>query len=1163
MLQFDRLRIHGFKSFVDRTELDIAPGLNGIVGPNGCGKSNLVEALRWVMGESSAKRMRGGGMEDVIFNGTDKRSPRNIAEVSLLLNNQGREAPAAYNNLDEIEVIRRIERDHGSNYKINGKNTRARDVQMLFADTVTGANSPALVSQGQVAKIINSKPLERRLILEESAGISGLYARRHEAELRLKAAENNLVRIEDILGSMESRLNGLKRQARQAGRYRNLNAQIRQLEVLIAYMEWKALETKMQDNRQLFADAESIVAEHLAAVTQLTKTQTTQSEDLPSLRKQEAELAAALQTQKLTLQRMEDEAERLEQLVNDTAAQLAQTKTDHDHEKQSLSESAEGLERIEGEHKKIIAEQDGESGKLEEKDALREKLEHEVLTLEEQYNTLMKSSAEAKAQKDAAEQRVSQNEKRLETLSARIEETQDSLKALKKQEAEAKQAAALKAELEKQEVSLEGLKDDSRQNQDALEAADSGVSEARDALSNIENSKSEFDTEISMLEDFLQDDSEDKAPPVLNDVHADDGFEKALSRALGDSLMASLEKDAHTLWQTVKRKADDLPTLPDGCDALRPFVKSPKALEAALSQIGVVEDDAQGEALLDALNPGQALVSTEGSYWRWDGYCVKATAKDRHSQYLEQKNKYHALLKKRPQIEGLVDDAKGALEKALKTQASCRETRQTLSTKISKTENTVQDLRNSWSELRDAQARYDSEMARLEQALSMAKDDHAEVEKSLQEDRRSLEVLEQSSEEDKEEKLDVLRGSLQEARSAHSEAVRAYDQYVQKRNTREARLQALGDERVNLQNRSIRSRERIKQLEARREDLSEKFESLKNQPKSFEKDKEALLSKIADCEGSRDKAAEKLAEREYEVAETTKALKEAESVLSSAREKRAHAQATMSAVQEQIESIEQSIAETFQMKPQDLPQHSALDMDKDFGDLESLKGKKEKLLRERDSIGPVNLRAEDEAQELEKEVTVLLNERNDLTGAIDELRGAIQKINAEARERLLGAFDHVNAHFQRLFTQLFGGGKAHLALIDDEETQAKDPLGAGLEIFAQPPGKALQSLSLLSGGEQTLASIALIFAMFLTNPSPICVLDEIDAPLDDANVDRVCDLLDDIALRRETRFLIITHHRLTMARMDRLYGVTMAERGVSQLVSVDLQQSFAFLDEAA
>lgn len=1163
MLQFDRLRINGFKSFVDRTELEIAPGLNGIVGPNGCGKSNLVEALRWVMGESSAKRMRGGGMEDVIFNGTSKRSQRNIAEVSLLLNNTAHTAPAAYNGHDDIEVIRRIERDRGSNYKINGKNMRARDVQMLFADTVTGANSPALVSQGQVSKIINAKPLERRLILEESAGISGLYARRHEAELRLRAADKNLVRIEDILGSMEGRLNGLKRQARQAGRYRNVNAQIRQLEILLAYMEWQSLNERTQTTRVSFNEAESYVAEHLAAVTQLTKTQNTQVEDLPALRRQEADIAATLQTQKLTLQRLEDEAGRLEQVLSETQAQLSQAETDSEHEQQSLKESSELFERMEGEHKKILEEEANEDGQLEEKNAVKEDLETKVLALEEQYNALMQSTAEAKAHKEAAAQRVESNAARLEAVKLRIISAQEELKTAQESDKNSHKTDLFKAELETLELALERLKVEARNNQDAIEMTDKDVITARDSLNAFENKKSEFDTEINLLQDFLEEDSQNKSQPVLNDVTPDSGFEKALSRALGDSLMASLERDANAMWLPVGRKAKDCPALPDGCSVLLPHVKAPKALEIALSQIGVVEDDLQGEALLEKLNPGQSLVSRDGSYWRWDGYAIKSAAKDRHSQHLEQKNKLGELIKKRPQIESLVDEARKALEKTLFTQEKLHKERSTLSENIRQSDSDLSVKRSDYTEMREAQARVESEIARLEHVLQMAKDDQADLQKTLNEDQAKLALFDENTDVDKAERLESLRTSLQEARSALGEAVRSYDIYVQQQNTRKARLRAIADERVNLQNRSIRARERIKQLDERKASLSEKLETLKNQPKDSRQEQDILLNKISDTQILRDKAAEKLAERENEVAETAKALKEAEAALSSAREQRAHAQATLAAIQEQITGMEDAIAEKFQMKPQELPQHSAIDMDKDLGNLESLRQKKEKLGRERDAIGPVNLRAEDEAQELEKEVTALIHERNDLMEAIAELRGGINKINAEARERLLGAFEHVNAHFQRLFTQLFGGGKAHLALIDTEEVTAKDPLGAGLEIFAQPPGKSLQSLSLLSGGEQTLASIALIFAMFLTNPSPICVLDEIDAPLDDANVDRVCDLLDEIAERGETRFLIITHHRLTMARMNRLYGVTMSERGVSQLVSVDLQQSFEFLDEAA
>ncbi len=1155
MIQFNKLRINGFKSFVDRIELEIGPGLNGVVGPNGCGKSNLVEALRWVMGENSAKRMRGGGMEDVIFNGTSKRSARNIADVSLLLDNSARTAPAAYNGNDEIEITRRIERDRGSNYRINGKTVRARDVQMLFADTVTGANSPAMVSQGRITQIINAKPLERRLVLEESAGISGLFARRHEAELRLKAADTNLLRIEDVLGSMEGRLNALKRQARQATRYRNVATQIRQMEILIAYMEWQTLQERMDTTRKDFEQAESQVAERLSVVSALTKTQTTQAEDLPTLRQKEAEIAATLQTQKLAFQRLEDESARIEQIIEETRQQIEQVQTDRSHEENSLEESTALLEKLEEEHGRIAAAQKAEGGQLEKKDAAREALEQKVLALEEQYNTLMQGTAEAKARKDALKQRIEANTQRLETLQGRRKIAEEDLKALEK--AQPKDAQNFEKEIQ----DLETQKDKNTQSQETLqndlEKLSERIDTARSALQQSENKKAEFDTEINVLNSFLNSENEDDFAPVLQDIAAAQGFEKALSRALGDSLMASLDEKASSTWLKSKNEYV-LPDLPKGADELRPHVKAPAVLNIALSQIGVVENRAKGDKLWSELKPGQALVSKDGTYWRWDGFCVKSEAPDRHAQQLEQQNKLKALTKKRPQIDKEVEAANKALEVELAKQSKNHEALQAAQASLREIEQQLDEKRRAWDSVREEEARRSSEINRLNDVISTAAQDIKDIEAALAADGKELAAYENTAEDDKEQQLAELRETLNEARQAHSEAIRAYDLYIQQQNTRNARMQAIGDERVNLQNRSIRARKRTKELSERSELLTQKLQTLDQRPDDFEDSKTKLLNTISEIEALRNEAAEKLAQVENEVMETGRALKEAEAVLGESRESRAHSNALLSSMQEQKEGLSESIEEKFEMKPNELRQHSAIDMDKELGDLESLKGKKEKLVRERENIGAVNLRAEEETLELEKEVGGLLHERNDLVQAIEELRSGIQKINTEARERLLAAFEHVNGHFQRLFGRLFAGGQAHLALIESD-----DPLNSGLEIFAQPPGKTLQSLSLLSGGEQTMASIALIFAMFLTNPSPICVLDEIDAPLDDANVDRVCDLLEDIAERGETRFLIITHHRLTMARMDRLYGVTMAEQGVSQLVSVDLQQSFDFLEEAA
>jgi chromosome segregation protein len=1157
MIQFDRLRINGFKSFVEKTELEIGPGLTGVVGPNGCGKSNLVEALRWVMGENSAKRMRGGegGMEDVIFNGTAQRAARNIAEVSLLLNNSTRSAPAAYNGGDEIEVLRKIERDHGSNYKINGKNVRARDVQMLFADTVTGANSPAMVSQGRVAQIINAKPVDRRMILEESAGISGLYARRHEAELRLRAADANLVRIQDVVGSMENRLNDLKRQVRQATRYRNVNAQIRQLEITVAWLEYKGLNDRIHACRSAFEEAESSVAEKLATVTRLTVTQNTQIADLPSLRQAEAEAAAALQTVKIALQRLEDEASRHAKELQDAETQIAQASNDMAHENHVLGECNETIERLERQHSEIVSDQENDSGKLEEKEALRNDLERKVRLLEEQYNTLMQSAAETRAQKQSLEQQIAQNASRIDTVKGRKDKAAQELAQLGAVQTDDNSEVLLANKISEFEKSSEVISEEIEKVRERITAAQAEIAEARTALGKAEAARSEFKAESAMLENLLRDESSGQFKPVLDQLTAESGFEKAISRALGDALLASLEGEAPARWMT--RTNLHLPGLPLGAMPLLPLVKAPKELHPALSQIGLVNDEEHGNSLKDSLEPGQSLVSKDGYYWRWDGYFVKAQASDRNAVHLEQKNRFRELQARRPEMERSVEEAQAVLdaaEAALQAQETARRENEA---NLRKTEQELNSARVEIAQAREAQARSQSETVRLKDIIRICDEDIATLEEVIKWDRERLESCEKTASERKDEDTEKLRQSLLEEREAYQSAVSAFDMFRQQQNSRNARLHAISDERINTQNRLIRSRERIKQLEERLAALNEKLEQLQRQPKNFSEDKQKLLGKLSELEVIRSAAAERLSVVDTEVSQTGRVLKESESSLSESREARAHAQATFSALKEQQETLNQHIQEQFQVQPDELPQHAAIDTDADPESVESLRARKEKLMRERDNIGAVNLRAEEEAQALEKEVGAILSERDDLTQAVDELRGGINKINAEARDRLKAAFEHVNGHFQRLFTQMFGGGKAHLALID-----ADDPLGAGLEIFAQPPGKTLQSLSLLSGGEQALASISLIFAMFLTNPSPICVLDEIDAPLDDANVDRVCNLLEEIAARGETRFLVITHHRMTMARMNRLYGVTMAERGVSQLVSVDLQQSFEFLEAA-
>ena len=1160
MIQFEKLRLSGFKSFVDKTELEISTGLTGIVGPNGCGKSNLVEALRWVMGETSAKRMRGGGgMEDVIFNGTSDRPARNFAEVSLLLNNATRTAPTAYNNDEDIEIVRKIEKDKGSVYKVNGKTTRARDVQMLFADTVTGANSPAMVSQGRVTAMINAKPQDRRLILEESAGVSGLYVRRHEAELRLRAADTNLQRLEDLVGSMEGRLGALKKQARQAVRYKNLSTEIRDLQMSIAYLEWRVLVNKIEKAKARFGEAESIVAEHMATVTQLTKTQNSQAEELPALRQKEAESAAALQTQKLTLQRIEDQERALDEQLTETKDQLSRLREDKSHEQTSLEENKQLSERLSEEEERLRQNEVSQDDSLAEKTAIRDKLEEKVSGLEREYEIFMDKLANSRATRQSAEKQVNAERSRLNTLQSRLASIQSDLSQAETNYSEGNEQDALKQEIATLEQTITTAREKRDTAREAMEVTESKVEELRTAKQTVAQRQSEAATEIKTLETVLQSDSEDQYKPVLGEIEPDQGFETALSRALGDTLMASTDSDAPMVWTERQIDPADFPALPSEAHKLEAHVKAPNHLKAALTLIGYVENNSMGEECAKQLKPGQSIVSKDGAYWRWDGLHIKAEASDKHAIRLQQTNRLKELKETLPSLDRALEEATDAFDEIQSKEQSLKSELQEWQTKSREAEQQLSQSQNKLNRITEERSSLFAQLAKYQESLANTQNDIDETKGNLETAEKALSDLENNNSENHDEQVEQIREKLGTVRDDLREAVRELDMVAQEQSRRKARLHAIADESVHLKNRIIRSGERLKELESREEHLSEKLKTLESAPKNMGDDREGLMSRISELEENRRMDADRLQVVENELAQTNAALKEAENTLTEAREARAHAQATASAGTEQLDEIAAGIVEKFEKQPQSLLSETSLEIieGEDLPQIEPLKDKKEKMIRSRDNIGPVNLRAEQEANDLEKEVGASLEERNELIQAIEELREGIEKLNSEARERLMAAFDHVNGHFQRLFVQLYGGGKAHLALIESD-----DPLNSGLEIFAQPPGKTLQSLSLLSGGEQTLASIALIFAMFLTNPSPICVLDEIDAPLDDANVDRVCDLLEEIAERGETRFLIITHHRLTMARMDRLYGVTMAERGVSQLVSVDLNEQMDFLEAA-
>tara|TARA_B100000767_G_scaffold154399_1_gene145245 strand:+ start:1 stop:2595 length:2595 start_codon:yes stop_codon:yes gene_type:complete len=857
-MKFKKIKVTGFKSFVDPTEIIIEEGLTGIVGPNGCGKSNVVESLRWCMGETSPKSMRSTGMEDVIFSGTSDRPARNNAEVTISLDNKDRTAPSEFNEEEEIQIKRKIEKDRGSEYRINGKEVRARDVQRLFADLSTGAHSPSLISQGRVGALINAKPIDRRAVLEEAAGISGLHSRRHEAELKLKAAETNLQRLKDIMRQLNSQISNLKKQAQQAETYKTISSEINRLEGVVMYLKWYNLKESFEKSNENLQSSESQIQKYTLEVTQATTNQAKANEKIQPLREKEIEAAAKLNRINLERESLDHEEERIKEAKNNLEKTIQQIIGDFEREQFQLKDASKDLEILNAKKNHTDNDQGIHEVDNEKIDSLKEEkdqLEAQIADLEkniEQYNTIKNSK------RDDWQRTIVTNEN--------IMSKQSTLKE------------------------VEGYDDTSNWTKIFTEKFYASLTEISQKVS--------------------------EAEEISNRAKA--AYEKASNDA----------KDAATL---------------------------------------------------------------------------------------------------------------------------------------------------------------------------------------------SLELREQLRQKDIEQKYSDWTYEFQ-------------------------RL-----------NKSIKSaNEHIEELSLRKKKSEEELKKISNRPEEIAQRRGQLIETKGFAETERQFAADRLAEADNELKKIESSLRSAQNDLANIRESKGRTEATKELAESRLKELDEESQEKFYCKPQDIIQKLEItdDLEAMRFNMDRNEAKLERLKQQRETMGAVNLRADLETKEIDDELETMSTEKNELDAAIKKMRESIEELNKEGRARLLKAFDKVNSHFQDVFVKLFNGGKAHLELVD-----ADDPLDAGLEMMVSPPGKKLQSMSLLSGGEQALTAMSLIFAIFLTNPSPICVLDEVDAPLDDANVERFCNLLDDISAKTQTKFMIITHHALTMSRMDRLFGVTMAERGVSQIVSVDLKRA--------
>jgi len=1147
-VQFQRLKLSGFKSFVDATELRIEPGITGIVGPNGCGKSNLLEALRWVMGANSAKAMRAGGMDDVIFAGSGGRTSRNHAEVVLTIDNADRSAPSAFNDSPVLEVVRRIDRGEGSTYRINGREVRARDVQLLFADASTGSNSPALVRQGQISELIAARPQNRRLILEEAAGVSGLHSRRHEAELRLRAAETNLSRLDDIARELDSTLNRLRREARNAERYRRLSTEIRTLQAAVLHARWNEAGEAV---RRLAAEAEEARrgVEATAQAAAAASTRSVRAEAaMPALREAETVAAAILNKLAIDRDRLEREAEALADEVRRLEADIARIESDRVRETQFTTDAEAALDRLARDLAGLeadIARAPSRGPELEEElrraEAERDRLQAEVEAL------AARAAAEA-ARRRAAETRAEEARGRTARTRRALEQAVRDRESLGREAAPEAQAAAQR--LIEAESALAAARAALQAAEDARAIAAAAESQAQVAAREVRSRLDSAEAEARGLIRLLAGGDQEGFPPAVDSVRPERGLEAALAAALGDDLDAALDPRAPAFWQGAKSPRI---ALPPGAQPLADRVDAPEALAARLALVGLVERS-EGDRLAAGLAPGVRLVSLEGDLWRWDGFVARANAPRAAAVRMAQRGRLAELETLLASLRPDAHSAAAALAAAAAALAEADARLKAARAGPAAAEQAVAGARQVHERHDREAARREAQKQSLDELIRRFEADLAESEAALR--AVESEVAAADGDSDLANRLDAARALAPPAVEAAARARADFDTEVRERDGRIRQVERLQSDREDWRQRAAAASQRLDRLATERTAAVAALDAARAKPLTHADRLQTLLNELSAAEARRAATSDALAAAETERAEATREVRAAEAAASEVRERRAGLDARLESARERLDEVAGQIRETARLEPEDLARSLADEAVAIPAEAGGIEAHLYNLERQREALGAVNLRAEEEAREYAARLETLRAEEADLSGAITRLRQGIDELNGEGRERLLAAFDIINGHFKALFQALFEGGEAELRLVESD-----DPLEAGLEIFACPPGKRLAAMSLMSGGEQALTACALIFAVFLANPAPICVLDEVDAPLDDANVDRFCNMLDEMRRRTRTRFIAITHNPVTMARMDRLFGVTMAERGVSQLVSVDLRQAEALAAE--
>ena len=1143
-MKFKSVRISGFKSFLEPTEILINDGLTGVVGPNGCGKSNIVEAVKWVMGENSARQMRGDEMDDIIFAGTSERPARNFAEVSIKLDNSERKAPANFNHLEEIEISRKIEREKGSIYRVNSKQVRARDIQLIFADNGTGARSSGIVSQGRIAQIIDATSEDRRIILEEAANIKGLHNRRHEAELKLNGANENLNRLMDIEQTYQDQLIELEKQGRKAARYRSVGDRLRKAEATLFLTLLNTAENEFNDFKKHLDIAKENVNKGQINVSEHTKAKQEILDELPELKKLETKKITVLQSLNITKIRLEEEKSSAKTTLNNTLNQISQIETDIQREVEIKQDAKKTLLSLFTEEEKLKSESTNFLTKKTDALKLVKDLKAKTEEANTKLSTITSEIYSIKSDKSDLEKRISVLTDKIKNSEFQISEfnSKEDEQLLKKNN---QQLSKLKQILRNKNQNLVSNK------QELIKLEEKEV-KLSDQKSNTDQNFNVINAELNSLSSILGDDTLNKNS-LEKSINNIGNLEKAIGSVLGETLLAPIHSDQnHFLKNTYWR--NDLKTkfsseLPKGAIPIISEIKKNSILDIALIGVGIVKDEETAYDLQKDLSFGQALTTSKGGLWRWDGFVQPQGVQNSYSERLQQiaklrllQNKLPALKKEQKIIESKIDENQLGISK-------CKSDIIELESQISeiiKNSNTL-ELTNS-----KLDAKLLSSKVLLKEHLDITKISQKELVGLKNQLNNSINLPSLLADELK------IRNIADQCRNELADAM-ASEQQIKTHESFQARnLMQINNQSENWKKRENEASMRLMSLQDRLKKLKDDQKRLTSLPDDFEKREEDLNKQIDKAVQDKNIASDKLVHTETNLHNIEKLEREAEQKVSSFREEMIKIEASLNLARTKIQNIEARVFEKLRINTDKLLEIVGFNEKNNLNvSIELLERTVQRLINERESLGAVNLRAEEEMKEMKEKIETMSSERIDLELAIEKLRTGIFELNKEGRQRLKDSFNDVNKNFKDLFQKLFGGGDAELKLVGSE-----DPLKAGLEVLASPPGKKMQLLSLLSGGEQALTAISLIFSVFLCNPAPICILDEVDAPLDDTNVGRFCDLLNKIVAETNTYFMVVTHHRLTMAKMDRLFGVTMEQKGISRLVSVNLEEANRIRDIA-